>query len=403
MRRSSLISLSFACLTLAACGKTTVEGADAPNGKDKLALTELNTGCLQGVVINGLTGERIALPEGTDENLAQGKGISVRVNDEILNADLVSVDYAQNAAMKGEYTLCNVPLEETYPLYAQIDGFLPFGAKIGISSSVAQRSPKAESDIQKPVPTSIYNIRLYPVGTETQDLKVRVLYQSKPVAGARVQLTPSDKNVLDQGDFLAPANGDLMTANATTDGSGIATFAAASLVLGGVYDYTIMPPAGVGRTLFKGQDLVIGLLAAKAEHDAYYLQIDLDNTAPALKVVSQSDEPNKGGVKTCTLNRPVKLAYGTEDGIASSLAGADTATVKPSIEGNDSSESVNIELIDGGYTVKLSPIFEKLPNLVKEPNISVSFAGVMLMPADQPELMERFDLASQCSLTVNLQ
>ncbi len=389
-------------LALSSCGKTTVEGADAPNGRGELALTDLKTGCIQGVVINGLTGERIALPEATDANEEGGKGISVRLNGTLVFADAATRDYATNSLMQGEYTLCDVPLEETYPLYAQVDGYLPFGSLVSVVSSVAQRSAKADSDIQKPLPTSIVNIRLYPVGTATRDLAVKVLYQTTPLAGATVQLVPSDKNVLDQGSFATPVNGALLTVTATTDAAGVAKFAAGLLVLGGVYDYTVIPAAGT-HTLFKAEGLVVGLLAGKADHDAYFLQIDLDNTAPALKVVSQTDEPSASAEKRCTLNRPVQLAYASEDGIAAGLRGAVTATVKGAIAGNDSSESVNIQIVDGGYTVVLSAIFDKLPDLTKEPALAVSYSGVTLMPADRPELMERFNLASQCSLTVSLQ
>lgn len=278
-------------------------GPSAPDGKSNIALTDLKTGCIQGVVINGLTGERIALPEANDANFDAGKGISVRLHNTLVFAEPTAKEYAANSLLEGEYTVCEVPLEETYPLYAQVDGFLPFGSMVAVTSSVAQRSAKADADIQKPLPTSVVNIRLCPVGTQTQDLKVKVLYQTTPVAGATVQLVPSNANLLDKGNFASPTNGALLTLTTTTDAQGIATFAAGQLVLGGVYDYTVIPADGT-RTLFKAQGLTIGLLAAKAQHDAYFMQIDLDNTAPSLKVVSQSDEPSGFGRKALHAEPP---------------------------------------------------------------------------------------------------
>ncbi len=142
--------------------------------------------------------------------------------------------------------------------------------------------------------------------------------------------------------------------------------------------------------------------AAKTEHDAYLVTVDLASTAPALKVVSQSKEPNAAGTKICVLNRPVDLATGTADGITGALENAVNAALRAPTSGNDSSESVNVAISPDGYTVTLNPIWEKAANLKDEPAIAVTYAGIVLKPRATPDLGERLDLASACELQVGL-
>ena len=387
-------------LLLPACGKTNSKGNDVQVSKDNLVQPAEATGCIQGLVINGLTGDRVDLPAADQST---GAGIMVRVRDQLIGGASMAVKHDKNPLMKGEYSLCNVPLEDDFPLYVNVDGYQPFAATIHIASSIAERSAKANADIQKPLPTSVYNIRIYPVGTETQDLKVHVLYAATPVKGATVQLIPSDKNYLDRGAFLAPSNGALLTQSATTDDSGVATFSAAKLALGGVYDYVVIPPAGTARTATRvAGGLTVGLLAARGDHDAYTLDINLDDTSPTLKVVSESREPNTAGSKTCVFNRPVALVSGSSDGIFAHLTGAVSASLMPNVPGNDASETVSVALAADGYSITLTPVWNKSADLTKEPGISVSYTGIQLQPAAEPNLGERLMLADHCQLTVSL-
>ncbi len=403
MNPTNLALLAATALTLAAgCGRDGAANKDVLEvGKDShIALPASATGCIQGVVLNGLTGERIDLPAAS---AVDGKGLLVRVRDKLLAGTNLAAAFAQNAAMKGEYSLCGVPVEDEFPLYALVDGYQAFGAKIKVPSTVAQLTPQADADLQKPTPTRIYNIRLYPVGQQTQDLTVHVLYAARPVKGATVQLTPANQNFLDGGDFLAPSNGALLTLSAVTDDAGNATFTADKLALGGSYDYTVLPAAGALDTATRVAGAVtIGLLAGKAAHDPYTVDVNLDNTAPKLAVISESREPNAEGRKVCILNRPVALVLGTADGITATLSGAATAKLRDATAGNDSSETVNVEISKDGYTVTLTPVWEKSADLSKEPAIAVDYAGIFVKPAATPELAERLDLGAACKLHVGL-
>lgn len=383
------------------CGRegNTDKGITEVGRDSHVAMPTAPTGCIQGVIINGLTGERIDLPETSADS---GLGVLVRVRDKLLGATNLTASFAKNTAMKGEYSLCGIPVEDEFPLYAAVDGFQAFGAKIKVASTVPQLSAQADTDLQKPMPTKIYNIRLYPVGQQTQDLTAHVLYAAQAVKGATVQLVAANANELQVGDFLAPSNGELLTLSAVTDEAGNATFAAGSLVLGGHYTYTVLPPAGALYTT-KKDTVVVGLLAQKHEKNApYVINIDLDNTAPKLDVISQSREPNAAGRKVCILNRPVKVVRGTGDGISATLANAATAKLRDAAANNDTSESANIEISADGYTVTLTPIWEKTADLNKEPAIMVNYSGIMLQPVGAPDLVEQIDLAAKCTLSVRL-
>lgn len=397
--RIKLAILASATLTALACGPTEVKNNEAAAPRDPgVVEPTVPTGCIQGVVIDGLTGAAIALPASEG---ATGKGIMVRVREKLLASTAMSTIAEQNPAMKGEYSLCNIPVEESFPLYVSVDGYQPFGAVTSVSSTIAQRSGQADKDLQKPVPTRIQNIRLYPVGVQTQDLKFEVFYAGKALPGAMVQLRPTNANFLDNGDFVAPTNGQLLTNSALADEKGVAAFPAAQLVLGGMYDYTVIPAAGATNQALKGQ-ITIGLLGGRTEQEAYVIHANLDDTAAKLAVVSESKEPNEAGEKVCRLNRPVEIVFGTMDGITTTVTGAVQAELEASVAGNDDAENTSISISADGFTVTLKPVWKKAPNLDKEPAIAVSYSGITLKPRALPDLGERIDLAAACKLEVSL-
>ena len=396
-----VIALAAASLiALSGCGKSDPTPAAERIDRSNLVDAEKVNGCIQGVIVNGLTGERVDLPKA---DAASGAGIMVRVRDQMIGANSMAVKLTNNAAMKGEYSLCGIPLEDEFPLYVQVDGFQAFITKVKVSSTVPELTSNAQADIQKPAPTKIVNVRLYPVGVQTQDLKIQVFYAAHAVKGATVQLVPNNANFLDGGDFATPINGELMTQSATTGDDGIATFAAAGLVIGGHYDYNVIPAAGAANTASRKSDgVTIGLLAGKGDHDPYLVTVNLDDTAAALAVVSESREPNAAGIKTCVMSRPVELVKGTEDGVSAAPVNAVNASLKEAIAGNDSSESANIAISADGYTITLSPVWNKAPDLTKEPQIAVQYAGIVLKPRGTPDLGDRLSLADKCNLVVGL-
>lgn len=385
MRRVQALAFAAASL-LAGCGKESTKGNELTKvGNDEhLAQATTATGCIQGVVLNGLTGERIELPASDSE---AAKGLLVRVHERFLSAN-----FTGTAALKGEYSLCGVPVEDEFPLYALVDGFQAYNTNISVTATVPQLSAQADTDLQKPAPTAIYNIRLYPTGQQTQDLRLHVVYAAQNVKGATVQLVPSNGNALDLDGFQPPTNGALLTLTAVTDDQGFATFPAAALALGGVYNYTVLPPAGAQYQMKKG-GVTVGLLAEKPAHDAYLVDVVLENTAPKLAVVTQSREPNADGQKTCVFNRPVVLVPGTRAGV--------TATLSGSVEG-ELKDKVNVEISKDGLTLTLTPAWEKPVNSAKEPQAAVTYAGIYVKSAAAPDLAEQLDVASACDPTVGL-
>ena len=264
-------------LILAGCGVFSEK--DSSNKDD--AAFDLNgrTACVQGVVLNGLTGERIGLAKASPEGALQG--VSVLVHNKLLQADpMVENVEGANTNLLGEYALCGFPLDESFPIFAWVDGFESFEGIITVDSTLAQRTPNSrEVDIQRGYPTLLANIKLYPKGTETRDLKFIVSHGGQKIAGAQVQLRSTGKNALDETGTLAPQI-RLIPQTAATNSSGEVVFAAADLVLGGVYEFNVLPPEGGDRlTLGKGT-VTVGLRSGGASltHLPYEVKVDLGSS-----------------------------------------------------------------------------------------------------------------------------
>src|SRR5690606_7817486 len=87
-------------------------------------------------------------------------------------------------------------------------------------------------------------------------------------------------------DFLPPSSERLKALSAMTDANGQANFAADDLVLGGEYDYFIIPPQGGDLHLTKDGRITIGLLEKATERQGPYLvHENLDDTGVGLRLI----------------------------------------------------------------------------------------------------------------------
>lgn len=353
-------------------------------------------GCLQGVVINGLTAERIALPSDSS------KGLQVLVQDSLrAGTSLVGDPAAEGASglLAGEYYICDVPLDEEFPVFVWVDGYEPFESEIKVHSTAASRSPLATADLVKPYPTEIANIRLYPKNTQVKDLTVLVTNNGAPLPGAQVILRSLGSNFLDplHPNFLAPKNSRAPSQTVTTGDDGKAVFAAAELVLGGHYTYTVLPPEGGSNQTVAAGTFVVGLRSEASEDEPYLLNVNLNQSVGQLAILSRStdsQDPNSSGTVTVYFNREFEVVPGTEDEIQASLSGAVTAALADDVPGNKKPDNATVTIEANKLT--LTPVFKTKPDAdtTKEPDLGITYTGLHLRPKAVPETLSVVDLTA---------
>jgi hypothetical protein len=352
-------------------------------------------GCLQGVVINGLTAERIALPSDST------KGLQVLVQDDLRAATTLVEDLAAEGAnplLAGEYYICDVPLDEEFPVFVWVDGYEPFESLVRVHSTAASRSPLATADLIKPYPTEIANIRLYPKSTQVKDLDVLVTHAGAPLANAQVILRSQGTNFLDplHQNFLAPSNTRASTQTLTTDATGFVKFPAAELVLGGYYVWTVLPPdAGANQTVASGT-FIVGLRNDANTSSPYLLTVDLDHSVGQLAMLSKStdaNDPEPTGTLTVFFNREFEIIPGTEDEIVATLSGAVTAALAEDNTSNQKPDTVSVKIEANKLT--LTPVWKTNPDAdtSKEPTLSITYSGLKLRPVATPETLSTVSLA----------
>lgn len=373
--------------SLAACSKSS--GGDSGGGG-------ATTGCIQGVVVNGMTGARVTLPKANVD-----KGLYVLIRDRLSDATSLVPDPAAagaNAQLAGEYNLCSVPLDETFPLFVWLDGFLPFEGDVTVHSTAAAQSPNAKADLVKPTPSEIANIRVYPKSQQVKDLGVLVTHDGLPLAGATVILRSLGVNFLDPmlTGFLPPKNTRSQTQSAVTDDTGKVTFPAAELVLGGHYIYTVLPPdGGSAESAAVAEAFILGLRSDADTSEPYLITVDLAHSIGKLVELSRStdnEDPDPSGKVTVYLNREFELVPGSEDGVTASLSGAVTAVLVADVPGNKQPDTVKVTIEANKLT--LEPVFKTVPDAdaTKELGLAVSYQGLKLRPKASPETLSTIDL-----------
>jgi hypothetical protein len=337
------------------------------------------TATLQGTVFDGVTGAKI-----TDANLkvtlVQGtsyRAATVRTGTQ---------DFA------GDYSIGSIPLsinnQTQYRLAVTADAYETFESQIAFA---ANGNPSGGNTLDT-IYNYVGNVRLFPLGTNANDVTILVTYNGEPVADAMVSLTRVSLNtigVVGSGgannlyqSTSSAYNGNLM---ATTDASGVATFAAANLVLGGSYGVTVLPVTYDGTALAQsfGAQITVGAASPVCPLPGCntgnnFTQIvamsDLvPGTQNGLYVVSASNtDPNNvtsTGELNVTFSRPVSL--GNEAAILATLTNATTAVL-------DATDTVTASVSADGLTLTLAPRFSTQPVAFTGSNAATADNGLIV-------------------------
>ncbi len=377
--RMNLLKACLLLFPLTFCSKK--ENASGGGGASDEIKYDKNTACIQGVVMNGITGHRIKLPTGTSS-----QGVFVRWRDHLIQGTVISTE---NENLFGEYALCGFPANETWDVHVWLDSYLPFYGEVMVDNTVTSDSPQATLDLDIPYPTHIANIRLYQKATSTQDFVFTVLSNGVPVENALVQIKPKGTNYLDSGSFLQPKSERLIPLANVSDASGNVTISKDVLVLGAIYDYLVLAP-DTGKDMYSAKGtFTLGLAnnsSTPASSDPYQYYVDLKYQTPSLVLLSSSDTFKTlagDGVLKLYFNRPFEIVPKTKDNIVATLAGAVTATLKTNETGNEEAETVDVSI--SGNTLTLTPKFETSPNAKDDINMAITYSGITLRATTGPE------------------
>ena len=325
-------------------------------------------------------------------------GIHVVVGDRVVaGTQMPGAEAAGTTA--GGFSVCNIPLDENYPISVNLDGYQGLDGIIKIESTDAPKASHAVLDLVKALPVSIVNIRVYPLGSQTKDLLVQVTSDGVVYKGATVNLVPTGTSTLrshvDGQGFLVPLNVHAMPLTGITDDNGMTVFKAETLVLGGVYDYSVIPRADEPTLATPARStLTVGLLSEVAVQQPYFVTIDLKNSVGSLVAVSSSvklwnlagnADFNEEGVITIVFNRPVEIVPGTEDNIVASLTPNTEAVLASNERGNKKPDQVSVTIDpNDARRMTLSPIWKVKPLKDGDFGLKVKFSGISLRPKGSP-------------------
>ncbi len=335
-------------------------------------------GCLQGVVTDGFTGQRVDLSKVTGTN-----GMYVLIRGDKLKAQII----ADDPNLLGEYHICGIPVEDTYPVYAYIDGYMPFESSVMVDSTRAKKvtgNQAVVDEVKIPDPIELQDVRLFPVGNTTRNLRVRAVFNGVGVKDAIVDLEAkaagSAATFAFEGTFANSAGTRVLPTRQMTDADGYATFPAAGLSLGAAYAVTVHPPIASNNSAPAHADIVLGVSGASAsDFNSYDLNVILGDQNQGLKAIScstQFQSYNSSGTLKIMFNRPVNIidqdnldgALAITAGMVSDTAGTTTVTLVSDTADNDKVESLTATM--SGNILSLTPKFtnDKGP-IALDPNV----------------------------------
>ncbi len=262
-------------------------------------------GCLQGVVTDGFTGQPIALSDPSK--------IFVLIRGTKLTANKVD-------GIDGQYFICDIPGEDTYPVYAFLDGYMPFESSVQITLTRAKRvaadGQAVIDEVKIADPIELTNLRLFPTGNTTRDLRVRVVHSGGGVKDAFVDLEAQAAGASGtfafEGTFANSIGTRILPIRVMTDADGYAVFPAAKLSLGAAYKVTVHGPVVSNFAVPTVRDVVVGVSTTEnVDFNSYDLNISLDEAGKDLKVVSCSTQMvpyNSAGQLKIMFNRNFKIS-----------------------------------------------------------------------------------------------
>ena len=363
------------------------------------------TGCIQGVVINGQTGERVVAQAPESE-------IFVLVQDTKILAR--PAESAKESQLAGEYFACGVPVDVDFPLFAFVEGYQSFQGFVRVEShfeSAIKKSAEQPYDFQPlriSAPTLLANLLLFPKGQETKPFTFRVVSEGKPLADASVQLTPDGTSQFSRTSFLPPSTVRMKPLTAKTNAEGKVEFPAKDLVLGGSYDYRVLAGGNSDLNALVRGKIMVGLLANNlpfsaqgVEQNAFDVTVDLSKIQVPLKLVSTSAVPytvSPKGEIFYAFNRPIELVPGTQDLVKVSLINSSRAQLATAIEGNNLVDNATLQVMGNLLVVK--PKFSVEPDPLRDADMEVQFDGILLQVADPANPGEPLDLKNVASTRV---
>ena len=340
IKSAALIS---AVSLLAACGGDEASDSSVSQNYHNITTT------LQGSIFNAIDGSRI-----TDESLKVTLVQGTDYRDAKVRKG--TADFA------GDYAINKIPTSTAagtgninYRIVSSVDGFQPFEATVAFKVTTA--------GLQDSQANRIGNIYMYPLGSFASEVKVNVTFNNEPVANASVLLNPqtnANNPTTDTSNTFFAAQGGFQGAQTVvTDASGVATFSAASLVLGGQYSIDVLPVAHEGSQLAlnTGTTTIVG---TSNNINNIALSETVPGTQNGLYVTSASnldtDKITSGGALTLTFSRAVSLV--DETAMGANLTNATTAVLDATSVPNSNVAGV---LSADGLTLTLTPQFSTAP------------------------------------------
>lgn len=331
---------------------------EGSEGSSPAAGLRAGYGCLQGVVIDGYTGQPIAL--------ADPKQLFVLIRGQKLEASKVD-----DANLVGQYYICNIPLDETYSVFGFLEGYQNFEGTVNVASTVGARtgaSNAINTDIVKKDPIVISNIVLFPKTAGTRDLVVRVYNRGAVVEGAMVDLEPvnaGSNHFSVDGSTLAYSNGTRnFPQRVTTDADGKATFASDKISLGTNYNIRVTPPTTLDVSFPATQTITLGVGTGidADDHNNYMVNFEVSDANKGLQIIacsSQAESYNSAGRLMYIFNRDIELSRNDDDWVAT-LGGATNATLAANAAGDTDAETMT-SAISGGNMLILTPVWQTQP------------------------------------------
>jgi len=325
------------------------------------------------VVIDGFTGQRFDL-----STMVEPDGIYVLIRGNKLRAQF----HKDDANLKGEYYICDIPVEGVYPIFANITGYLPFESAVKIASTRPMRTPDqpgaVAQEVPIPDPMQLANFRIFPKANGDRNLNINVRKSLAPLEGALVDLEPLTTvgHFAFDGEFANTLGSRLTPTRKTSDAQGLATFATSELAYGARYRLTVTPKASSNAGTFT-QDFTLGFNGGGAgDADNWELNVDVSSTAQALAVVGCTASPQSwsdSGTISMVFNRPVAFARGNDqrDHWDAAISGGAAVLVANSASPNNASERVNVSLSSDGKILTLALKSTAFSTAVKTPNYSL--------------------------------
>ncbi len=361
-----LLSLALIAGMFADCGSKNTTNTAATNTIQYYNVT----GTLQGRIMDAVTGAPIG---GSDLKVFLIQGTSDRSPNKLITS--------VSDPLVGEYAFSGIPAEIyngdiTFEVVVVKPGYQGFEADVHLnadSSWFYYGIPLVDNTIN-----FIKNIYLFPLGTAPGDANIYVYDPNGlPIPNAEVMLEQNVNNntaTALRGDTLYPATGLYPNLMATTNASGLATFTAGSLTLGGYYNIAVPALTFNGeylQTFISAPGFVVG-----TDSSTQYVYMSTVNALNTLYVVSASNQApgtiTPSGVLTITFSQPITVSTGTF-GVALSNGG--TGAVAP---------TTSAVISNNDTTLTITPIFTTaVPSTQVDAYITYSFGGTIILKNSQ--------------------